>query len=190
MRFLRLLLLFLALSLFNVNAAYVPIPTTLGTLTFTNAGNVTIYTLSNTAGLASGQVMSFSFCANGTNNPIFTAQATVSGTGTLTNFSLVFSGGISYPTNSNPVTPDFSIPAQLFGTNASFTFLPPINIDPTHLTLQRTTIFVTNSSSSVINVTAPANCAFYGTMNVTNISVFTFETYAGLFTNMYALPHH
>jgi hypothetical protein len=99
-------------------------------------------------------------------------------------------GSISYSTNQNQIVPDFTPGKgfQLMTTNAAFTFLAPIGIDTTKTTVQTTAIYVTNTTAAVVIVTPPANCHAVGTMNVTNLTRFTFECYAQKFTNVFGVP--
>lgn len=106
----------------------------------------------------------------------------------LMNTSNYFSKNFTYATNQNQIVPDFSIPCQLMTTNAAFTFLAPVGVDLTKTEMQTTAVYVTNTTAVAVNVTAPANCHAVGTMNITNLTRFTFEVYAGKFTNLYSVP--
>lgn len=106
----------------------------------------------------------------------------------LMNTSNYFSKNFTYATNQNQIVPDFSIPCQLMTTNAAFTFLAPVGVDLTKTEMQTTAVYVTNTTAVVVNVTAPANCHAVGTMNITNLTRFTFEVYASKFTNCYSVP--
>lgn len=91
-------------------------------------------------------------------------------------------------TNKNLVVPDFTQKFSLLGTNAAFTFLPPVGVDPTATSVQSIAIYVTNSTTVAIAITPPAMCHTSGTMNVTNLSRLTVETYGGVITNMFCDP--
>jgi len=118
-----------------------------------------------------------------------TGAITMTGPTRFTGTSNYFVGNLTYKTNQNQIVPDFSMPVQLQTTNANFTFLTPIGVDATKTTLQTTAIYVTNSAgNSTLTVTAPANVHPVGTMNVTNLTRFTFECYAQKFTNVFAVP--
>lgn len=99
-----------------------------------------------------------------------------------------FSKALTFATNGNPVVPDFSIPVNYFSTNAAFTFLAPIGVDTTKKTYQRTYVYVTNTTAAAKAVTAPAATRAAGTMFVTNLTKFEFETYAQQWTNCIATP--
>jgi hypothetical protein len=103
---------------------------------------------------------------------------------------LSVTGGSAYATNQNQIKPDFTVSAQLMSTNAAFTFLAPVGVDTTKLTMQTTAIYVTNTTAAAVLVTAPANCHPVPAtgMYVTNLTRFTFEVYAQKFTNCFAVP--
>lgn len=104
---------------------------------------------------------------------------------TLTN---VPGAQVTYATNANAVTVDFTLPYSLLSTNAAFTFLTPSGVDTTKLLTQTAVIIVTNTTAAAIAVTMPANVHSQGTLFVTNATTFTFFQYAQKFTNCVALP--
>ena len=117
-----------------------------------------------------------------------TGAVTMTGPTRFTGASNYFVGNLTYKTNQNQIVPDFSMPVQLMTTNASFTFLTPIGVDTTKTEMQTSAIYVTNSAgNSTLTVTPPANVHPVGTMNVTNLTRFTFECYAQKFTNVFAV---
>lgn len=95
---------------------------------------------------------------------------------------------VTTSTNQNQVTPDFSVPEQLMSTNAAFTFLAPVGVDTTKTTVQWTLVNVTNTTSSAVLITPPANCHAVGTWYCTNLTAIWFQCYAQKFTNGFAIP--
>jgi len=97
------------------------------------------------------------------------------GSGTVPDARLAGIGNVSFSTNQATMAPDFSKGGWTITTNASFTFLAPINVDATKF--ETCVLRVTNSSASTITATAPANVIPLGTMNVTNggVTWFTFS---------------
>jgi hypothetical protein len=73
-----------------------------------------------------------------------------------------------------------------FATNASFTFLAPLNVSPTNY--QTAVVLVTNTLGTLIVATAPTGVHQLGTWNVTNVTVFSFFNDGGKWTNAIAMP--
>lgn len=92
-------------------------------------------------------------------------------------------------TNSNSVVPDFTLSANYFATNASFSFLVPSGVDMSKQRFQETVCIVTNSSGSLLTVTAPwLGTHVQGKWFVTNVTTFHFCQYGQLWTNGIACP--
>lgn len=91
-------------------------------------------------------------------------------------------------TNSNPVRPDFSMPVNYFSTNAAFVFLAPAGVETTGKKLQVTDVIVTNSTAAAVAVTMPDDVHVTGTAFLTNVTVFHFRQFAGLWTNCTCEP--
>lgn len=109
-------------------------------------------------------------------------------TGASSNF--VNNAVVTWATNANNTTPDFAVPTSLLSTNANFTWLAPTHIGGTKAELWMKTS-VTNSSGSLITMTAPANVHVCGAgaMNVTNWTEILWQYFppSGP-TNMFPIP--
>lgn len=97
---------------------------------------------------------------------------------------------IDYYTNLCTMAPDFAHGYCAITTNASFTFLLPLNVDATKTKVQTTVMRVDNSSASPIVATPPANVfvisnSFMG-VGANGRTWFTFVSYPPDVTNVYS----
>lgn len=92
-------------------------------------------------------------------------------TNTVNNFASNYLAGVqTMATNANNTTPDFAVMGSTLSTNNNFKWLPPIHLDTTGKAEQWIITHITNSSGSLITMTAPDNVHVCGggAMNVTN----------------------
>jgi hypothetical protein len=87
------------------------------------------------------------------------------------------------------MAPDFHLGEQFIRTNAAFTVLAPVGIDPNKKGVQVCTVNYTNSSGSMVLITPPANAHAIGTWNITNWTeiVYRYWPPSGP-TNAYSTP--
>lgn len=124
-------------------------------------------------------------------NAFLPATQTFSGSNTFTGGFYSSTGANTlYPTNTGGTAPTFSFTTAVtysdLTTNAAFTFLAPVNVSTTNY--QTAVVLVTNSTAAAVVVTPPANCHTQGTWYLTNVSVFSFFSNHGAWTNAIALP--
>lgn len=161
----------------------------------TNDANGKLYTTPTipNAGLANNSVT-----VNGTANHVTTTSASIALGGSATldtgtsvvlrdannvwvNTSSNFNNNAVWTdaTNANNTTPDFAIRTSTLSTNASFTWLLPTHLDGSGKVEQWIKTSVTNSSGSLITMTAPAGCHVCGAgaNNVTNWTEILWQYY-------------
>ena len=103
-----------------------------------------------------------------------------------TNGLLTVYSNINYTTNQGTMQPDFARAFTTIITNAAFTVLPPVNVDPNRF--EQTMMRITNSTAAAVLITPPANVNAFGTWYVTNITYLSFS-HAGMWeTNCIASP--
>lgn len=102
----------------------------------------------------------------------------------------IFTQQVKYYTNTGTMAPDFAHGYDAITTNASFTFLNPINTDASGKFAETTVKLVENSSGSAIVATPFANCIVisnsYMGVGANGATWFTFVRYGTQKTNVYS----
>lgn len=143
-----------------------------------NAGlNNSSVTVNGTAGqisttaasIALGGSATLSLSNPNTQNNTFSGNNVFSGNNSQTGSNYI-AGAQGIYTNANNTTPDFNVLSSTLKTNANFTWLAPVNLDTSGKVEQWIITHVTNSSGSLITMTAPANVHVCGggAFNCTN----------------------
>jgi hypothetical protein len=104
--------------------------------------------------------------------------------------SVAHTGKVVYnlTTAAVPVSPVFTAGVNYMGftTNAAFAFADPTGVSATEV--RQCVVAVTNSTASAVAITLPASVWSQGTGYVTNVTICSFTSWAGQFTNCVFLP--
>lgn len=99
---------------------------------------------------------------------------------------VVVSNNVAYSTNSitSTLAPDFYLGSMDIVTNAAFTVLAPVHVNPK--LWETCVVAVTNSTAAAVAITLAGNLHIQGTLFVTNLTILTYVHDGNKWTNVVA----